>query len=187
MKQTLLGCLIALSFAACQKKIDEPAPVVPVVPEKITITNPGFESGLTGWKIETAYTGIYGFHQDSAAKFGGSYGLSFYAAQPYHYPGNPQETPWNGRIYQTVTGLKNGNYKLKLLGLAQGTGMYVYANGASAADTKLAFRTDQVERYELDFTVTGGTAKFGFVCIDAGGTQPFAPYFFVDEVELWTR
>ncbi|MEO6916881.1 MAG: hypothetical protein ABI151_15700, partial [Chitinophagaceae bacterium] len=88
MKHTLLCCLIALSLAACQKKVDEKVPDVPVVPEKVSITNPGFESGLTGWKIETAYTGIFGFHQDSAAKIVGTYGLSFYAAQPYHYPGN---------------------------------------------------------------------------------------------------
>ncbi|MEO6930152.1 MAG: hypothetical protein ABI151_00915, partial [Chitinophagaceae bacterium] len=99
---------------------------------------------------------------------------------------NPQETPWNGRIYQTVTGLKNGNYKMKLYGLAQGTGMYIYANG-NGTEVKVKFRTDQIEFYEVDFTVTGGTAKIGFVCIDAGGTQPYAPYFFVDEIELWTR
>ena len=160
MKRTALFCLVILSLVGCQKKVDEvPKPEPPTVPVKINLTNPGFESPLSsGWTIETTYKGQYGFRQDTAAKLQGSYGLSFYAAQPNHYPGNPQETPWNGRIYQSLQNLKNGKYIFTVYGAAIGNGMYVYANGGKD-DYKLAFRTDQVERYQLEFEVTNGTAK----------------------------
>ena len=188
MKRTALFCLVILSLVGCQKKVDEvPKPEPPTVPVKINLTNPGFESPLSsGWTIETTYKGQYGFRQDTAAKLQGSYGLSFYAAQPNHYPGNPQETPWNGRIYQSLQNLKNGKYIFTVYGAAIGNGMYVYANGGKD-DYKLAFRTDQVERYQLEFEVTNGTAKVGLLCIDAGGPQMYAPFFRVDELELWTK
>jgi hypothetical protein len=188
MKHTLLYCLILISLIACQKKVDEQPPDVPTVPTKVTLSNPGFESNLsTGWKIETAYTGMYGFKQDTAAKIAGNYGLSFYAAQPNHWPGNPQETPWNGKIYQTVNGLKKGTYTIKLLGLALGTGMFIYANGGGS-DVKISFRTDQIEAYQFDVDVTAaGTLNFGCICINAGGAQMWAPYFHADEFELWTK
>ena len=174
-------------MTACQKKVDEQTPDLPTEPAKITIANPGFESGLTGWTIETAYKGEFGFKSDSTAKLYGKYGLSFYAAQPNHWPGNPQETPWNGRIYQTVTGLKKGTYTVKLVGLAMGTGMYAYANGGGS-DVKVAFRSDVWENYEFAIDVTAtGTVKFGVLCIDAGGPQMWAPYINADDFELWTK
>src|ERR1043165_9825896 len=181
MKHAFLCCIAALSLIACQRKIEEQEPDVPRVPEKIGLVNPGFESSLaTGWKIETAYTGQFGFKQDTSAKIVGNYGLSFYAAQPSHWPGNPQETPWNGKIYQTVTGLRKGTYTVKAYGLALGTGMYFYANGGGS-DVKTTFRTDQIEAYQFDIDVTAaGILKFGLTCIDAGGPQMWAPYFHAD-------
>src|ERR1700712_2815082 len=99
-----LVILFFISVTSCQKSSDNAKAV------QITVVNPGFEDSLKGWTIETAYVGIYGFQSSVDAVTTGKYGLNFYAAQTSHYPGAPQETPWNGKIYQTITGLKDGTY-----------------------------------------------------------------------------
>lgn len=177
--------LIGIIVISCQKSAD-PLPVVP--PVQITIKNTGFEEHLDDWKIETAYTGRWGFQSDTIARRTGSFGLNFYAAQSAHFPNAPQETPWNGKIYQTVTGLKDGTYTFKAYADATGTGMYLWANGGEAQDSKVLIKSRNNELNTLDFVVKGGTAKFGFICIDAGGDPTLlAPYFHADDVELWTK
>lgn len=151
---------------------------------KITVTNPGFEDGLNGWAIETDYRGRYGFTSSKKAKRSGGYGLNFYAAQVGHFPNAPQETPWNGKLYQTITGLQNGNYRFNIYADAVGEGMYLWANGGGT-DVKTAIKSDSSEINTIDFTVINGVAKFGFICIDADGSQYLAPYFHADDAELW--
>jgi hypothetical protein len=174
--------IAALFVVSCQKG-------VPVPPStQIALVNPGFEEKLTAWNIETAYVGRYGFSSDTAARIKGDYGLNFYAAQKTHWEGAPQETPWNGKIYQTISNLKDGTYIYKALADAVGTGMYLWANGSSEqGDVKLKIKSDINELNTLEFQVKGGTAKIGFICIDAGGDQLYAPYFHADEIELWKK
>jgi hypothetical protein len=173
--------LLVLSAVSCQKSSPNPTAV------QITVINPGFEDSLKGWKIESAYVGIYGFQSSVDAVRTGKYGLNFYAAQSSHYPGAPQETPWNGKIYQTITGLTDGTYTFKVHADAVGTGMYLWANGGGA-DVKVNIHSNVNELNTIDFVVTGGTAKFGFICIDANGNEaPLSPYFHADDVELWTK
>lgn len=177
-----LFCLIILLFSitSCQKTVED------VVPVSIDLVNPGFEDSLKGWKVETAYTGIYGFQASVDAVRKGKFGLNFYAAQSSHYAGAPQETPWNGKISQTITGLKDGNYTFKAYADAVGTGMYLWANGGRG-EVKVKIKSNTNELNTIDFVVTGGVGQVGFICVDANGTDPFAPYFHADDVELWTK
>ena len=185
LSTSILALFIATTFLAtsCQRSVQSPPAT------QITLVNPGFETRLTGWTVETTYTGRYGFSSDTGARRTGDYGLNFYAAQPGHFNGAPQETPWNGKIYQTVTGLADGNYTFKAYADVVGTGMYLWANGGpSTQDVKVAIKSVNNELNTLDFVVKGGTAKIGFICIDATGDQTIlAPYFHADDVEFWTK
>ena len=155
-------------------------------PVAITIKNPSFEDSLHYWTRETAYRGKYGFRVDTSIAITGRLGLNFYAAQSTHWVGAPQETPWNGKLYQTKTGLKDGIYTFKIYADAVGDGMYLWADGG-AGEAKVLIKSDVSELNTLDFEVKGGVAKFGFICINAGGTQQYAPYFHADDAELWRK
>ena len=205
MKFSLLFCCIILLIIvisnACQKELPvDPKPVtidsldtipttdtIPVTDTaaiQITVINPGFEDSLTAWQVETTYKGRYGFSSSKKAKRSGGYGLNFYAAQVGHFPNAPQETPWNGKIYQTITGLQNGNYTFKIYADAVGEGMYLWADGGGG-EVKTLIKSDSSEVNTISFVVTNGVAKFGFICIDANGSQYLAPYFHADDAELW--
>ncbi len=160
----------------------QPAPP----PVAITIQNPGFEDSLKFWKKETAYRGRDGFTASEDAVRTGKLGLNFYAAQPDHWPDAPQETPWNGKIYQTVKGLADGVYTFKIYADAVGNGMYLWADGGTG-EVKVLIKSDVNEINTLDFEVKGGVAKFGFICINADGPQLYAPYFHGDDAELWKK
>ena len=181
----VLSVFTTLGLSSCQKELEGPD----TPPEPITLINPGFESKLTGWTIETNYTGGYGFYTDTIARTTGAYGLNFYAAQPEHFPGAFQETPWNGKIYQTVTGLPDGAYTFRVFADVVGTGMYLWANGGpQTTDAKVPIKSIDNELNTLDFIVIGGTAKIGFICINATGDPSLlAPYFHADNAELWPK
>lgn len=178
-----LFCFITAFGISCQKDINED--LFPP-PGKIILINAGFEDKLNGWTIETGYQGFFGFSSSKDAVRNGVYGLNFYAPQPSHYTGAPQETPWNGKIYQIITGLKDGNYTFKTYADGVGSGMYLWANGGGP-DVKVAIKSSVSEINIIDFVVTGGTAKIGFICINAGGTAPYAPYFHADDVDLLAK
>ena len=171
---------------SCQKSNNTPDTTP--VPVQVAIVNNGFESNLSNWKIETDYTGAFGFKADTGAKRSGSFGLDFYAAQPAHWTGAPQETPWNGSIYQTVSGLKDGTYTFKAYADAVGDGMYLWAQGdPEVPGSKVKIKSEVNELNTMDFVVKGGIAKIGFICVNAGGAASFAPYFHADDLELWTK
>ena len=169
-------------FTSCQKEIhfdETPA-------ARIMLVNPGFEQDLTGWTIETDYQGQYGFTSSKDAIRTGNFGLNFYAAQTHHFPMAPQETPWNGVIYQIVSGLADGIYEFKAYADAVGEGMYLWAS-SGGEDFKVPIKSATNELNVLEFSVKGGEAKVGFICIDADGEAKFAPYFHADDVELWKK
>lgn len=199
-----LACLLTFATACKKEKINEwtkppviapapdttetttPAPdtTKPVAtPTAIAIQNPGFEDSLKSWIKETAYKGKNGFQASKDAVRSGKLGLNFYAAQPGHFTGAKQETPWNGRLYQTVSGLTDGMYTFKIYADAVGNGMYLWADGG-AGEVKALIKSDKNESNTLDFEVKGGVAKFGFICINADGPQKYAPYFHADDAEL---
>jgi hypothetical protein len=213
LNRALAGLLSLLLFftIACQKEISielgklpviQPKPVdsshtppkdtattpppdttAPAQPVLIAIQNPSFEESFKFWKKETAYRGKYGFRLDTSVAITGRLGLNFYAAQSTHWAGAPQETPWNGKIYQTVMGLKDGRYTFRIWAEAVGNGMYLWADGG-AGEVKVLIKSDVYELNTLDFEVKGGVAKFGFICINADGPQEYAPYFHADDAEL---
>jgi hypothetical protein len=177
-------CAISIFATSCQKN-NTTAETTPV---QVAIVNNGFESKLDSWKVETDYKGDYGFSADTGARHSGTYGLNFYAAQAAHWTGAPQETPWNGSIYQTVSGLKDGTYTFKAYADAVGDGMYLWAQGdPEVPGSKLKIKSEKSELNTMDFVVKGGIAKIGFICVNAGGAGVYAPYFHADDLELWTK
>ncbi len=165
---------------------DTAQPAPPAPPVQIALKNPGFESNLKYWIKETAYTGKYGFTASVDAVRTGKLGLNFYASQKTHWAGAPQETPWNGTIYQTVSGLADGRYEFTAWADAVGDGMYLWADGG-VGEAKVLIKSEINEQNTLTFEVKGGVAKIGFTCINAGGSQQYAPYFHADDVELWKK
>lgn len=197
-----IALLFGLGFfaLACQKEVSLetgalppplplPQPDTAVITQPVvqpvahTLKNPSFEDSLRYWKIATKYRGRNGFKARGYAAHTGKLGLSFYAAQRHHYNGAKQETPWNGKIYKRVPKLKDGRYTFRIWASAVGDGMYLWANGG-AGEVTTPIRSSEPELHTLDFEVKGGVAEFGFICIDAGGTERFAPYFEADDAEF---
>jgi hypothetical protein len=194
-----LACLL-LATVSCKKEksietnrppVTQPTtppspPSTQPVPISITLLNPSFEDSLKHWTVETQYRGRYGFMINSKCARTGKLGLDFYASQRTHFEGAHQEVPWNGKLYQTVTGLRDGQYTFKIYANAEGNGMYLWAEGG-AGEQKVLIKSDRSELNSLDFEVKGGVAKIGFICIDANGPQHLAPYFNADDAELLAK
>ena len=195
--------MLVLTIIACTKETSEIAgtppvtpptdssqtttpPPTPPVPVFVTLENPGFEDSLRFWTKETAYKGKNGFIAKVDAVRSGALGLNFYASQTHHYTGAKQEAPWNGKVYQTIDSLADGMYSFKVYADAVGEGMYLWADGG-AGEAKVLIKSSKSEVNTLDFEVKGGVAKIGFICIDAGGTQKYAPYFHADDAQLQVK
>jgi hypothetical protein len=146
-------CLILTLVSSCDKDSDQPK-----TPDQLK--NAGFENSLDGWQFENQG----GFTTSSVAAKSGQLGLQFSAPAA--------STPWNGKIYQTLQNLPNGDYTFSAYGKALGSGMFLWAdNGSEVVTTPIqkAF-PDSVYSLPLNtvsFKVTGGTAKVGFICINA--------------------
>jgi hypothetical protein len=144
-------CLILLVTSSCQKDTSEPK-----TPDQLQ--NAGFENSLNGW--QTGTNG--GFSSSNIAAKSGQYGLMFSAPS----------IPWNGSIFQTLQNLPDGNYSFSAYGKAVGIGMYLWADGGGEIVTGPIQKAYMDSVYPLplntiNFTVTGGTAKVGFICINA--------------------
>ena len=184
--KSLIIVLSVFIFSSCQKEISQEGFIDANGTKLISIQNPGFELGLSNWTMITEYTGKYGFKASVDAVRTGNLGLNFYAAQSTHWEGAPQETPWNGLIYQNITGLQDGTYIFKAYADAVCSGMYVWADGGNG-EIKQPIKSETNELNNLVFEVKGGIAKIGFICIDASGPEEYAPYFHADDVELWKK
>lgn len=113
------------------------------------ITNPGFEDGSLGWTITGNKYGI-----DSSDSASGNNKLFFYGKEPY-----------TQKIDQTVTGLKNGEYKVTAM-VKQNTGIPDYAameltsNGKTEkVDIK---HKNNYEQIEGTIDVTDGKLNIAF-------------------------
>ncbi|WP_114778444.1 LamG-like jellyroll fold domain-containing protein [Botryobacter ruber] len=114
------------------------------------IVNPGFESSFTGWTnsgMATQTNTSFG-----TFKQGNTYVEKWVSAPPLP----------NVSITQTVTGLPNGNYTLRVAAhnilqnpFSGKTGAFVFANNAQ---TEVGERNE----YAVDFLVVDGTAVIGF-------------------------
>ena len=195
IRPVLFLALVSIFCTSCSKGVSKPSDSD--LGTQITLVNPGFEDSTTGWTIENDPK-----YQSEDEKFGitvrkennGNRYLNFYAPQEYHDDPNrpdwtpPNWTPWNGGAFQTVSNLKDGNYTLKCQAAALGYGMFLWADGGAGADS-VAIKSSTQETNTLEFIVKGGTAKIGFRCSNADGKapDPLAPWFNVDDVELWTK
>lgn len=198
-----LACFALLFFASCQKEVSLetgslPPDIVVATPDTATSTpatqlveiklrNPSFEDSLHNWTRETTYKGRNGFKARGYAAHNGALGLSFYASQPQHFTGAREETPWNGKIYQTKKNLKDGQYRFQIYAGAVGNGMYLWADGGAGEVKQQIHSDDPSELNVIEFTVKGGVAKVGLICIDANGPQRFAPYFQADDAALFKK
>lgn len=107
------------------------------------VTNPGFDNAKEGWTS----TGGAQNKQIATNKTNGIITGNFYE--------NWNGSAFTGEIYQTVSNLPNGIYKLKIA--AFGAGANVYAN-----DLQTAVTTGEGAWYEVDQVIVGnGTLKFG--------------------------
>jgi hypothetical protein len=143
--------LILTLFSSCQKEVSQQS-------GSGQLMNPSFESSLDGWQVESQG----GFTASSVAAQSGQLGLQFTA---------PSEA-WNGKIYQTIQNLPDGNYSFTVYAKAAGSGMYLWADGGSGAVTTPIQPAYLDSVYSLplntlNFAVTGGVAKVGFICIEA--------------------
>ncbi|MCU7551760.1 carbohydrate-binding protein [Chitinophagaceae bacterium LB-8] len=150
--QAAFLCFILTLVSSCSKDDSSEQKT----PEQLK--NPGFEDSLKGWQVGTSG----GFTPTSIAAKSGQYGLQFSA--PF--------TPWNGTITQTVQNLPDGNYAFSVYGKASGIGMYLWADGGGEVISAPIQQAYPDSSYPLplnavNFKVTGGTAKVGFLCINA--------------------
>jgi hypothetical protein len=159
IKKVASLCLISSIISSCQKDSSDHK-----IPDELK--NPGFENSLDGWQVGTSG----GFTSSAAAAKSGQYGLKFYAPS----------TPWNANIFQALKNLPDGNYAFSVYGKASGLGMYLWADGGSeivTASIQKAFpdSTYPLPLNTLNFTVTGGVAKIGFICINASADTAQQP------------
>lgn len=154
-----LSLLLAL-LSSCQKEISEQS-----LPGQLE--NSSFENSLDDWEVETQG----GFTTSPVAVKSGKSGLQFMA---------PSEA-WSGKIYQIVQNLTDGKYTFTVHAKAAGSGMYLWADGGSGAVTVPINQAHLDSAYSLplntlNFEVTGGVAKVGFICIETSSNiaQPSA-------------
>ena len=129
------------------------------VAQTITITNPSFENGTTGWTVARMQSQTN--DGMSTLKDGSTYLERWIAA-----PG----LVGTASAIQTLTGLTNGVYRLTAAAMnisqnddsAAQVGAWIVANGLRTAVTIR-------NTYTLDFLVTDGTADIGFVADGASG------------------
>ena len=146
-------------------------------PTGVALTNPGFESGTTGWTTWTpSGTAAAAFTETYNGAHSGSYHLSHWSAAPF-------ET-WT---YQTVFGLPTGNYKVRAW--VRKSGAFTIARlqgktcgGCAPVYTDLGTYGGWTLVETPSIAVTGGYLEFGFHtrATSAGG----ADFIHMDDVEV---
>jgi arabinogalactan endo-1,4-beta-galactosidase len=122
------------------------------------VENPGFESGLSGWTTDNpsaAYTQNFPYE--------GAQNLANWLATPYEVT-----------TYQTLTGLENGTYTLKVMAHNDGgqTACHIFARnfGGSELTADLPVSGGYVEVEILNIEVTNGQCEIG-IYSDASAGQ----------------
>jgi rhamnogalacturonan endolyase len=149
------------------------------------ITNPGFESNLTGWTVQN---GVFSDGNtltptiETAKRHSGTNSLYFGLSY------GPQFTA-ECRVYQTVTGLTPGNYKLvcwKRYGRWEAANG-LFANGGSG-DVKFSGTNSGSDFIEQSVTFTvdaGGTAVIGAYASSRRSASDRNDYFWLDDFALY--
>lgn len=133
------------------------------------IVNPSFESGLTGWDNNGMQT--QNNNESNAAKTGTTY-CERWTQAPGHLA--------NSHIQQTVTGLKDGNYRVTATCHAENqSGAPAVATGVFLFAGEEQVEVSRTADYEVVCTVIGGELSFG---LKAVGTD--ANWITVDNFRL---
>lgn len=122
------------------------------------VTNPDFSTNIDGWNRTLNYSNNQIAIKNQIgndAKAGAFSG---------HFWENWNGSAGAGKMYQTISGLPNGKYRVKLAAFGnnetEGTqGVYLYATGCSGSGTPVTSATPAF--YEVDAMVTDGTLEFG--------------------------
>ena len=128
------------------------------------ITNPSFEtSDWTGWTTTIGWDSRVAHASDGVAP---SNGEGYYVVNTWNDDTNATNSGVNAPIYQTLTGLPNGHYRLTIdVASDAGNQVCAYAtvggqtvNGAASPENNWTF-----VKASVDFTVINGTATIGVV------------------------
>ena len=128
------------------------------------IANPGFETGdWTGWTTVIGWDSRVAHATDGVAPGNGE---GYYVVNTWNDDANATNSGINAPVYQTLTGLPNGHYRL-MVDVASDAGNQVCAyatvggqtvNGVASPENNWTF-----VKASVDFTVTNGTATIGAV------------------------
>lgn len=207
MKFTLIATLCITLLASCQKEVSfecidgkctlDTSIKTPIdttitdslsqFPKQIPLNNAGFENDLDWWQVEYPGEGSANNFFVNVDRVTKDHYLNFYATQPSHYNGAPEETPFWGDVMQTVNDLPAGHYVFKAIGGATGEEMYIYVLALSeTGEWKEPLKYGDTSQNEVEFDLTApGSVNVGFNCLGAKGDQPLAPYFHIFSTELW--
>ncbi len=128
------------------------------------ITNPSFETGdWIGWTTTIGWDSRVAPASDDVAPGNGE---GYYVVNTWNDDANATNSGVNAPIYQTLTGLPNGQYRLTVdVASDGGNQVCAYAtvggqtvNGAASPENNWTF-----VKASVDFTVTNGTATIGVV------------------------
>ncbi|MDC0707182.1 glycoside hydrolase family 16 protein [Stigmatella sp. ncwal1] len=144
----------------------------------ISITNPGFESGTSGWTTWSPNgTGAAAFSETYNGGHGGAYHLT-------HWTSGGAFEAWT---YQARSGLASGNYKVRAWIRKSGTYDFARLQAKTCADcapaaTQLGTYAGWTLVETPSISVTGGYLEFGFHTKAPGSNG--SPFIHMDDVEL---
>jgi hypothetical protein len=149
------------------------------------IENSGFDNNLTAWNVVNLKPTRYGFRIKKWPGSGNDLYLDFYVPQTSHWDGAPQDAPWSGSITATKKALLPGHYKFQTWAESLGDGMFLVVRAQNSGVDKRVPISKGWELNTIEFDLTQeDDVTYGFECVNAGGSESLAPYFYTDYVAL---
>lgn len=149
------------------------------------LDNSGFDNRLTGWNVVNLKPTRYGFMIKKWSSSNQDLYLDFYVPQAGHFDGAPQDAPWSGSLTATKKAVLPGHYKFQAWAESAGNGMFLIVKAPnSGIDLRVPIATKWgINFIEFDLTKEDDVT-YGFDCVNAGGSENLAPYFYTDYVAL---
>ena len=128
------------------------------------VTNPSFETGdWTGWTTTIGWDSRVAHASDGVAPGNGE---GYYIVNTWNDEANATNSGVNAPVYQTLTGLPNGQYRLTVDVASDGGNQvcaYVTVGGQTINGVVSPENNWTFVKASVDFTVTNGTATIGVV------------------------
>jgi len=129
--------------------------------------NPDFETSLYGWESTTGAQN-QGFASNKTLLDGST-----------HFWENWNPNPYTGQLFQSATGLPNGNYTLKAAAYDNNQTGNVFLYGGDADIAMTPVTTSNMAYYTVNFAVTNNSAEIGLFITNDG-----ANWVGIDNVSL---